>query len=156
MRTTVREGAALEKCAHSVHIRLDGLEPGRENWYRFTLDTCETVVGRTFTASRDSRAVRLAVAGLVTAQARAGGAQNIPIIDTHIHLFDPNRPQEVPYAASPNYLYSAWTVDFVYGEGRDESKLWFLWLNHLPCSASTVHICCTSLRRVRRYRSKPS
>lgn len=26
----------------------------------------------------------------------------IPIIDTHIHLFDPNRPQGAPYSGSPN------------------------------------------------------
>ncbi|HNP34812.1 MAG TPA: amidohydrolase family protein [Woeseiaceae bacterium] len=41
-------------------------------------------------------------AGLVAARAGAGESRSIPIIDTHIHLFDPNRPQGVPYAGPPN------------------------------------------------------
>jgi predicted TIM-barrel fold metal-dependent hydrolase len=32
----------------------------------------------------------------------AAAAAAIPIIDTHIHLFDPNRPQGAPYAGPPN------------------------------------------------------
>lgn len=42
-----------------------------------------------------------AAAALSTVPARAAGAP-VPIIDTHIHLFDPNRPQGAPYAGPPN------------------------------------------------------
>jgi predicted TIM-barrel fold metal-dependent hydrolase len=38
-----------------------------------------------------------AAAAAVTASAGAGAAA-IPIIDTHVHLFDPRRPQGVPYS----------------------------------------------------------
>ena len=37
--------------------------------------------------------------GLAVQQAAAQAA--IPIIDTHIHLFDQNRPQGAPYSAAP-------------------------------------------------------
>jgi len=42
-----------------------------------------------------------ATAALSAAPAEAA-ARPIPIIDTHIHLFDPNRPQGAPYAGPPN------------------------------------------------------
>ena len=41
----------------------------------------------------------LAAAGVAAAAPLAAG---IPIIDTHIHLFDPNRPQGVPWPAKDN------------------------------------------------------
>lgn len=44
---------------------------------------------------RRREAVIGGVAALVTG---AAGAAGIPIIDTHVHLFDPRRPQGVPYA----------------------------------------------------------
>ena len=45
---------------------------------------------------------RRAVLGGLAATAIAGAAQaqnaDIPVIDTHVHLFDPRRPQGVPYS----------------------------------------------------------
>lgn len=41
-------------------------------------------------------------------------------------------------------LYTTWAVDFVNGEGRDESKPWFLWLNysavHQPFTPAARHV----------------
>lgn len=47
--------------------------------------------------------MRAAAATTAVALPRAGAAQAapIPIIDTHIHLFDPDRPQGAPYAGPP-------------------------------------------------------
>ncbi len=42
--------------------------------------------------------------GAATAGALAAAAPAIPIIDTHIHLFDPNRPQGVPWPAKDNQV----------------------------------------------------
>jgi len=43
-----------------------------------------------------------AIGGLGIASARITGQQSsIPIIDTHIHLFDPTRPQGAPYTGPP-------------------------------------------------------
>jgi predicted TIM-barrel fold metal-dependent hydrolase len=41
-------------------------------------------------------------ASLVSAHVGARENADIPVIDTHIHLFDPSRPQGVPYAGPPN------------------------------------------------------
>jgi L-fuconolactonase len=48
---------------------------------------------------RDFLAAAAAVTAAGTAHADAGP---IPIIDTHLHLFDPTRPQGVPYPKVPN------------------------------------------------------
>jgi L-fuconolactonase len=56
-------------------------------------------------AGVDRRTVLLGgAAALVTLAAPAAqkAAGQIPIIDTHIHLFDPNRPQGAPYFGPPN------------------------------------------------------
>jgi predicted TIM-barrel fold metal-dependent hydrolase len=48
---------------------------------------------------------RRALLGAATTLAAAGVAQAddaIPIIDTHLHLYDPTRPQGVPYPPGPN------------------------------------------------------
>src|SRR5689334_7031071 len=49
-----------------------------------------------------NRRALLTTAVAAAASSRAEAAAAIPIIDTHIHLFDPNRPQGVPYAGPPN------------------------------------------------------
>ncbi len=41
---------ALPELGHSVHLELNGLEPGREYWYRFMTDDVVSPVGRTVTA----------------------------------------------------------------------------------------------------------
>lgn len=51
-RRVVRRGTALARpqWGHSVHIELDGLDPGREYWYRFKAYRWISPVGRTRTA----------------------------------------------------------------------------------------------------------
>jgi len=45
----------------------------------------------------------LAGAGAAAAASMAGAREDeIPIIDTHLHLYDPTRPQGVPYPPGPN------------------------------------------------------
>ena len=44
-----------------------------------------------------------AAAAAATTMAEAQPLADIPIIDTHIHLFDSRRPQGVPYAGSPEW-----------------------------------------------------
>lgn len=51
-RRIVRRGRApaVPELAHSVHVEVDGLEPGRDYWYRFIAADAESPVGRTRTA----------------------------------------------------------------------------------------------------------
>nr|WP_218566072.1 alkaline phosphatase D family protein [Vallicoccus soli] len=52
LRRVVRRGTAWADpaLAHAVHVEVDGLEPGREHWYRFTYRGHASAVGRTVTA----------------------------------------------------------------------------------------------------------
>ena len=51
MRQIVKKGSetATAEWAHSVHVEVDGLEPDRWYWYRFTTGGAESPVGRTRT-----------------------------------------------------------------------------------------------------------
>ena len=51
MRQVIRQGetTALPRFAHSVHIDIQGLEPGREYWYRFFVASHASEPGRTKT-----------------------------------------------------------------------------------------------------------
>lgn len=71
MRRTVREGIVetSEAKAHSVHVVLRGLEPGREYWYQFTYGRDESPVGRTKTASTTAGAAKLALASCANYEA---------------------------------------------------------------------------------------
>lgn len=64
MQRLVREGdvTAPETDGHSVHLKLEGLEQGREYWYRFALGEFESPVGRTRTASANGDSAKLALA----------------------------------------------------------------------------------------------
>lgn len=64
MRRTVRDGRFTtdDSVGHSVHVILEGLEPGREYWYQFYLGEDESPVGRTRTSDPRAREVTLAVA----------------------------------------------------------------------------------------------
>jgi alkaline phosphatase D len=64
MRRTVRDGRFVtdERVGHSVHVVLEGLEPGREYWYQFYLGEDESPIGRTRTSDPSADSVRLAVA----------------------------------------------------------------------------------------------
>ncbi len=59
MRDVVRSGVtlAMPELAHSVHVELRGLEPGRVYWYRFRAGAAESSTGRTRTAPAPNAAV---------------------------------------------------------------------------------------------------
>ena len=52
LRHVVREGTAIARpeLAHSVHVEVDGLAPGRDYWYRFRVGRELSGIGRTRTA----------------------------------------------------------------------------------------------------------
>ncbi|MFG2005593.1 alkaline phosphatase D family protein [Spirillospora sp. NPDC048911] len=95
-RRVVRRGvaAARAEAAHSVHVELNGLRPGREYWYRFRVAGHVSPVGLTRTAPRaDSFGPALAMAfvscsqfehGLFTAYRRLAEEQP----DLILHLGD--------------------------------------------------------------------
>jgi alkaline phosphatase D len=60
MRRVVKRGtvSALPELAHSVHVEVDGLQPGREYYYRFRYRGEVSEVGRTRTAPREHDRVR--------------------------------------------------------------------------------------------------
>ncbi|WCT73841.1 alkaline phosphatase D family protein [Sphingomonas naphthae] len=51
MKTVVQKGSAFARpeLAHSVHVEVTGLEPGRPYFYRFTIGTEKSMVGRAMT-----------------------------------------------------------------------------------------------------------
>ncbi|WP_201721562.1 alkaline phosphatase, partial [Caulobacter sp. B11] len=63
-RHVFREGWAStsDADAHSIHVKLDGLEPGREYWYQFMFGDAQSTVGRTRTSSAADREAKLALA----------------------------------------------------------------------------------------------
>ena len=68
MAQMVREGSAVARIevAHSVHVEIDGLEPGRDYFYRFRAGDAETAIGRARTLPPPGAAVaelRFAAAG---------------------------------------------------------------------------------------------
>jgi alkaline phosphatase D len=60
----VREGTtyATSDWAHSVHVEVTGLEPGRDYWYRFTSGGARSPVGHARTIAVQATRLRLAVA----------------------------------------------------------------------------------------------
>ena len=52
LQDVVRTGVtlAMPEFAHSVHVEVSGLEPGRSYWYRFRAENTESPIGRTRTA----------------------------------------------------------------------------------------------------------
>jgi alkaline phosphatase D len=67
MSRVVRRGEVIAspELAHSVHVDIDGLEPGREYWYRFVVAPYKTMTGRTKTLpqrDRQPESVRFAIA----------------------------------------------------------------------------------------------
>ncbi|HVT27758.1 MAG TPA: alkaline phosphatase D family protein [Lacipirellulaceae bacterium] len=55
MRRVVKRGTAIAapELAHSVHVEVDNLEPGRWYWYRFRAGDAESPIGRTRTMPAD-------------------------------------------------------------------------------------------------------
>jgi alkaline phosphatase D len=67
-RTIVQKGTAIARpeLGHSVHVEVQGLEPGREYWYRFRAGREVSLAGRTVTAPATASRVerlRFAVCG---------------------------------------------------------------------------------------------
>ncbi|WP_201760528.1 MULTISPECIES: alkaline phosphatase D family protein [unclassified Nonomuraea] len=64
MRKVVRRGVATARpeLAHAVHVEVRGLRPGRVYWYRFTVGSDDSPVGRTKTAPDPRRAVPVSFA----------------------------------------------------------------------------------------------
>jgi len=73
-RTVVRRGAveARPELAHSVHVEVSGLRPGREYYYRFKSGRAVSRVGRTKTAPAFGAAVDLLNLGFVSCQLYLG------------------------------------------------------------------------------------
>ncbi len=70
MRKVVKRGiaTALPEHAHSVHVDVRGLDPGRPYWYRFVAGDDETPIGRTRTAPADDELPRRMQFGHVSCQ----------------------------------------------------------------------------------------
>jgi alkaline phosphatase D len=92
-RRPVRTGEVLTlpELGHSAHAELEGLEPGREYWYRFTSGGTVSAVGRTRTAPERADRLRLAFAscqnynhGWFTAYRHMAGED----LDLVLHLGD--------------------------------------------------------------------
>ncbi len=64
MRKIAQEGVVMtsEMKAHSVHVTLNGLEPGREYWYQFYFGEDESPVGRTKTTDPKAKSATFAIA----------------------------------------------------------------------------------------------
>jgi alkaline phosphatase D len=64
MQQVVRQGSATASpdLAHSVHVEVNGLQPGRDYWYQFSAGSEESPIGRTRTASRNPGELRFAFA----------------------------------------------------------------------------------------------
>jgi alkaline phosphatase D len=64
MRQQVQQGMARtsEAKGHSVHVTLQGLEPGREYWYQFYFGDDESPVGRTRTSDPNAAEAKIALA----------------------------------------------------------------------------------------------
>jgi alkaline phosphatase D len=115
MRQVVSSGEtlALPEWAHSVHVDVQGLEPGRMYWYRFTAADAQSAVGRTRTAPAANAPVeRLRFAFASCQQYEQGyyGAYR------HIVADDPDF-----IAFLGDYIYeSSWGRDHVRSHGSPE------------------------------------
>jgi alkaline phosphatase D len=115
MHTIVRAGDALATAewAHSVHVDVQGLEPGRSYWYRFSAADAQSPVGRTRTApAADAPLERLRFAVASCQQYEQGyyGAYR------HIVADDPDF-----VAFLGDYIYeSSWGRDHVRSHGALE------------------------------------
>src|SRR6478672_3986186 len=67
------EAIALPEMAHAVHVEVEGLEPGREYFYRFIAGTERTATGRAKTAPAAGSAVAHARFGVLGCQAYEQG-----------------------------------------------------------------------------------
>lgn len=101
----LRRGTAWAEPAlgHSVHVEPEGLEPGREYWYRFRCGAATSMVGRTWTATPAGQSpgrLQLAVAccqhwetGYYTAYQQM--LRDAPDLILHVgdYIYENNRPR---------------------------------------------------------------
>lgn len=129
----VREGThqALPAWAHSVHVRVDGLRPGADYFYRFRSGTHLSPAGRTRTAD-DPAAVRPVRFALANCQRYEHG-----FYTAYRHLAD-ERPDVVLHVG--DYIYEARQAD-VYVRPIEQRG-----------AATTLH---TYRNRYARYRTDP-
>ena len=75
LRNVERQGTAwaLPQHAHSVHVIVDGLRPGREYWYRFRCERWVSATGRTRTAPRPGEAINRLDIAAASCQAWSAG-----------------------------------------------------------------------------------
>ena len=115
MKRVVTSGTseAGQRWAHSVHVEVEGLEPDRWYWYRFSAGDAQSPVGRTRTApARDSAAQRLRFAFASCQHYEQGwfGAYRHMVADT---------PDLVAFLG--DYIYeSSWGRDHVRKHGAAE------------------------------------
>lgn len=95
MTRVVRRGTviAMPELAHSVHVEVDGLRPGRDYWYRFAVDGEVSEVGHTRTAAAPHESTPLALAFASCQQWDAGfftafGHLASQDLDVVVHLGD--------------------------------------------------------------------
>jgi len=95
MRNVVRTGIAEadRRFAHSVHVEVDGLEPGRPYWYRFTALGQQSPIGRAKTAPAPSGgAAANAVRLRLLFELGSGLLQRLPA-----HSRGESRPRDLPW-----------------------------------------------------------
>lgn len=96
MRRVVHAGQALAEArwAHSVHVEVGGLQPGRRYWYRFTVRGVASPVGRTKTAPRATERLAAHSFAFASCQQYEQGYYNafrhmaVEDIDLVVHLGD--------------------------------------------------------------------
>jgi len=115
MRTVVQKGVALARpeLAHSVHVEVTGLQPGRPYWYRFTAGRERSPAGRARTTPAIGAAldkVRFGVAGcqsyedgLFTAYRHLAAEQDLDFVFHYGDYFYEGRssPMPVGYDGKP-------------------------------------------------------
>jgi alkaline phosphatase D len=115
MRSIVASGttAAEAAWAHSVHVEIDGLQPDRWYWYRFTARAARSAIGRTRTApAAQARAARLRFAFASCQQYEQG------YFGAYRHLVA-DQPDLVAFLG--DYIYeSNWGKDLVRSHGASE------------------------------------
>lgn len=115
MRNTVRSGehTASPEWAHSVHVDVQGLEPDRWYWYRFSAGGAQSPVGRTRTAPAAAAAakrLRFALASCQQYEQGYYGAYRHIVADA---------PDLVAFVG--DYIYeSTWGKDHVRSHGAPE------------------------------------
>lgn len=111
-RRVLRRGSvtALPRDAHSVHVEVDGLDPGREHWYRFRAGRHVSTVGRTTTSpSAGSMPTSLSMAFASCAQYEHG-------FFTAYRRLAEDRPDLVLHLG--DYLYEYTANDYVASGGN--------------------------------------